>query len=268
MHLPRWFARCTGIALMSVSASGVAAPVEKAVDYAIEGQPHRGYLVYDNAVTTTRPLLVLVPNWLGTNAANRKQAAEIAGKDYVVFVADMFGRDRQPADTTAAGKAVGALYGDRALLRTRVTAAKREALAQIKRAKLPADPARVAAIGFCFGGASVLELARTGDDVAAVVSFHGNLSLEAPAENQPIRTRILALHGDADPYVPAAQVEAFLTEMRAAKPDWQLVSYGGAVHSFTDPDANLPGQAMYDARIAKRAFDEMRRFLDEAFAAR
>ena len=83
-----------------------------------------------------------------------------------------------------------------------------------------------------------------------------------------IRTRILALHGDADPYVPQKQVDAFLAEMREAKPDWQLVSFGGAVHSFTDPDANLPGQAMYDAKIARRAFEMADDFLDEAFAAK
>ena len=259
-----WLAAAT---TLIIAAQVQAAPVEKAVDYLIDGQPHRGYAYYDNAAKASRPLLVMVPNWLGTSAANRRQAAEIAGKDYVVFLADMYGRDQQPADSAAAGKTVTALYGNRTLLRSRILANKQQALQYAQRARLPADLDRVAAIGFCFGGAAVLELARTGDDIAAVVSFHGNLSLEAPAENQPIRTRILALHGDADPYVPAKQVEAFLTEMRAAKPDWQLVSFGGAVHSFTDPDANMPGQAQYDARIARRAFEMMRSFLAEAFSA-
>lgn len=268
MNVSRLFARLAAVAAMTLSAQSFAAPVEKVVDYTIDGQPHRGYVYYDDAVKTPRPLVVLVPNWLGTSAANRKQAAEIAGKDYVVFVADMFGRNKQPADQAAAGKAVAALYGNRSLLRARIVANKQEAMIYAKSAKLPADLSRIAAIGFCFGGATVLELARTGDDVAAVVSFHGNLSLDAPAENAPIRTRILALHGDADPYVPAKQVEAFLAEMRAVKPDWQLVSFGGAVHSFTDPDANVPGQAMYDARIARRAFQMMRDYLAEAFSAK
>ena len=253
-----------GLALLFASSAGLAAPVEKTVDYQIDGQSHRGYFYYDDAEKNL-PLLILVPN---VDPASERWVVVLAGDDYVVFVADMYGRDRQPADTAAAGKAVGALYGNRPLLRSRVVAAKREAIRYATQHKLPANLQKIGAMGFCFGGATVLELARTGDDLAAVVSFHGNLSLEAPAKNEPIRTRILALHGDADPYVPQKQVDAFLAEMREAKPDWQLVSFGGAVHSFTDPDANMPGQAMYDARIARRAFEIADDFLDEAFAAR
>ncbi|SFF64961.1 Dienelactone hydrolase [Fontimonas thermophila] len=248
----------------ALAAPGLAA--EKIADYVIDGQIHRGYFYYDERIDAARPLVVLVPNWLGTTAANRRQAADIAGRDYVVFVADMFGKDAQPADAEAASKAVRALYADRPLLRKRIVAAKAAALAQAHTAKLPVDPTKVAAIGFCFGGATVLELARTGEALAAVVSFHGNLSLPGEMPAAPIRTRILALHGDADPYVPAEQVEAFTAEMRASAADWQLVRFGGAVHSFTDPEANRPGQAMYDAKIARRAFAMMRDFLAEAFA--
>ncbi len=253
---------------LALMASGTASAAEKIVDYTLDGQPYRGYVYYDANVKTARPLLVMVPNWMGTSAANRKQAEEIAGKDYVVFVADMYGSGKQPADAAAAGKAVGTLYGNRKLLRNRIIGAKQEALIHAKQAKLPVDTGKVAAIGFCFGGATVLELARTGDDLAAVVSFHGNLALEAAADNEPIRTRILVLHGDADPYVPAKEVSAFLAEMRAAQADWQMIRYGGAVHSFTDPNANLPGQAMYDEKTASRAFAAMHDFLTEAFAAR
>ncbi|MFA5940406.1 MAG: dienelactone hydrolase family protein [Sinimarinibacterium sp.] len=248
------------------SVSAFAEVVERPLDYTVGEQTHRGYFIYDDAKSTPRPLIVLVPNWLGTTAANRKQAGEIAGSDYVVFVADMYGNDRQPTDAAAAGKAVGALYADRSLLRQRIAAAKSTAIDQARQTRIPADLARVAAIGFCFGGATVIELARSGDDVAAVVSFHGNLSLPGDIASAPIRTRILALHGDADPYVPAEQVNAFVDEMRAAKADWQLVRFGGAVHSFTDPDANQPGKAMYDAKVARRAFEMMRDFLAEAFA--
>jgi dienelactone hydrolase len=242
-----------------------AAMIERPVDYSIDGREHRGYVIYDDAVKTQRPLLLLVPNWLGTTSANRQQAAEVAGQRYVVMVVDMYGRDQQPADSGAAGKAVSALYGDRAELRKRIAAAQAEALRAALEKNWPADVRRVGAIGFCFGGATVLELARSGADVAAVVSLHGNLALEAEARNQPIRARVLALHGDADPYVPEAQVQAFVGEMRSAGADWQLVRYGGAVHSFTDPAANTPGKSQYDARTARRAFALMHEFLAEAF---
>lgn len=260
-----WMRRCMLLAFLSPAAQ--AAMVETAIDYNIDGQAYRGYAIYDQAVHSKRPrpVLLLVPNWLGTTPANREQAAQVAGKDYVVFVADMFGKDRQPADMKAAGAATAALYADRAELRKRVLAAKTEATRYASTAGVPADAQRIAAIGFCFGGASVLELARTGEPLAAVVSLHGNLSLDGPANNQPLRTRILALHGDADPVVPPAQVEAFEREMRAAQADWQLVRYGGAVHSFTDPAANRPGQSMYNPKAARRAFATMRDFLKEAF---
>ncbi|HEY1077025.1 MAG TPA: dienelactone hydrolase family protein [Fontimonas sp.] len=258
---------CLGLALLCSAWNAGAA--EQVIDYKIDGQTYRGYAYYDDTIKTARPLLVLIPNWLGTTAENREQAAMIAGSDYVVFVADMFGAKAQPDGPEAAGKQVAALYGNRPLLRERVKAAKATALGAIGSGKLPADPHKVAAIGFCFGGATALELARTGDDIAAAVSFHGNLSLPPGKETAaPIKARILALHGDADPYVPAEQVAAFQAEMRSADADWQLVSFGGAVHSFTDVHANQPGKAQYDAKVAQRAYGMMRDFLREAFAAR
>lgn len=255
-------------ALALVSVSVHAGMVETPVDYRHGGETYRGYLIHDDAVQAPRPLLLLVPNWLGTTPENRQQAAEIAGQDYVVFVADMFGVGRQPADTDAAGKAVGALYADRKELRSRAAAALKQAEKSVRKAKLAVQGAQPAVIGFCFGGATALEMARAGTPLAATVSFHGNLSLSAEAPtNKPFKTRILALHGDADPFVPVEQVDAFVREMRASTVDWQLVSYGGAVHSFTDPNANWPGKAEYHPVIARRAFAQMRDFLAESVPA-
>lgn len=268
MNMPRWKQGLLAAGALCAAAVADARSVEKIVDYTVGDQPYRGYVYYDSSVRRKLPVVVVVPNWMGTSAANRRQARAIAGKDYLVFVADMYGRDQQPANADAAGKLVGSLYGNRLLLRTRIKAAKEQAIAAVKRLKLPANPDQLAAIGFCFGGSTVLELARTGEELSAVVSFHGNPALDAPAPSQPPKTRILVLHGDADPYVPPAQVHAFLDEMRAAKADWQMVRFGGAVHSFTDPDANQPGKAMYDPKAARRAFAMMRSFLGESFAAR
>ncbi len=257
------------LAALGFSSMSFAAMIERAVDYPIEGRMHRGYLIYDDSVSSPRPLLLMVPNWLGTTAANRRQAADIAGRDYVLFVADMYGKDAQPADSAAAGTKVQALYADRPELRKRARAGLTRAIAQARDEKLATPPGPPAAIGFCFGGASVLELARSGAELAAVVSFHGNLSLPPGKEQDaPITAPVLALHGDADPYVPSAQVDAFVTEMRGRNADWQLVRFGGAVHSFTDPDANTPGKAMYDAKAAHRAFSMMRDLLAEVYARR
>ncbi|HSW11267.1 MAG TPA: dienelactone hydrolase family protein [Solimonas sp.] len=261
-----WGRLLAGVTLLA-AASAEARMIEKVVDYSVGDQPYRGYVYYDNSQKKL-PVLLMVPNWMGSSEANRRQARQIAGKDYVVFLADMYGRDQQPANQDAAGKLVASLYGNRLLLRTRVKAAKEQAVAAVKKLKLPANPDKLAAIGFCFGGSTVLELARTGEELAAVVSFHGNPALDAPAPSQPPKTRILVLHGDSDPYVPAAQVSAFLDEMRAAKADWQMIRYGGAVHSFTDPDANQPGKAMYEPRAARRAFAAMKSFLAESFGER
>jgi dienelactone hydrolase len=242
--------------------------IERPVDYTVDGKTHRGYLVWDDANATPRPLVMMVPNWLGNNEANRKQAATIAGSEYVIFLADMYGLESRPANTGEAGVAVKALYANRPLMRSRAAASLDAAVASVSERKLPVDLARRAAIGFCFGGATVLEMARAGVDLAGVVSFHGNLSLAAPAQDGTIRSRILVLHGDADPYVPPIEVQAFVDEMRGKKPDWELVSYGGAVHSFSHPNANQPGAAMYDEKVARRAFARMRDFLAESFAAK
>ncbi|MGH8457433.1 MAG: dienelactone hydrolase family protein [Stenotrophobium sp.] len=239
----------------------LAAPVSKPVAYQIGDQKFEGRLVYDDSVKTLRPGLLMAPNWLGPTPAAFRQAQEIAGKDYVIFVADMYGTSVRPKNNDEAGAATQPLYADRGLLRARVGKALAVLREQEKTA--PVDPAKIGAIGFCFGGTSVLELARTGADLAGVVSFHGGLAMQGPAENKPIRAKILALHGANDPFVTADQVSAFENEMRTDNIDWQLVIFGGAVHGFTDPDANTPGQVQYNPRAAKRAFRYMHEFFAE-----
>lgn len=127
------------------------------------------------------------------------------------------------------------------------------------------DTAKLGAIGFCFGGGTVLELARSGAPLKAFVSFHGNLDTPNPADANNIKAPVLVLHGADDPAVPQAQVDGFVAEMKATKVDWQLVSYGGAVHSFTNPQANTPGSNQYHPLVAARAFKAMNNLLDEVF---
>ena len=248
--------------VMAGSAGLVQADmVTRTVDYEIDGEPYQGALVYDDAVTQPRPGLLMVPNWMGVTEHAATKAYRAAGSEYVVFVADMYGRDIRPADAAEAGEAAGVVRGDRALMRKRANAA----LAVFKSEAGPLlAPARMGAIGFCFGGTTVLELARSGTAIGGVVSFHGNLDTPNTADASAIQAPLLVLHGADDPYVPPEQVAAFGHEMReAGVDDWQLISYGGAVHSFTDPTANMPGQAEYDERVAGRAFAQMRLFFDE-----
>ncbi len=254
------------IALSFLFATGLAqaAMVEKTLEYTVGDTVLSSTLVYDDSVKTARPGLVLVPNWMGAGASAVAKAKEIAGSKYVILVADVYGKDLRPANAQEAGKAATGMYADRPALRARAAAA----LAQLKvqADSAPLDTARLGAIGFCFGGATVLEMARDGAELAGVVSFHGNLSTDLPAAKGALKTSVLVQNGADDTYVPAEQIAAFQKEMTDAGADWQFVNYAGAVHCFAEPDANSPG-CMYNERSARRAFRLMDDFLVERFSA-
>lgn len=253
------------VALVTFTAStALATQTTKKIAYEIDKAKFESVLIYEEG-GSPKPGLVLVPNWLGVNEANLKQAKEVAARGYTVLVADVFGVQDRPKNQDEAGKISGALKSDRALLRKRVTKAW-EMLATQK--GIPLDTKKIGATGFCFGGTAALELARTGANLAAVVTFHAGLSSPAPADAKNIKGKVLAMHGADDPFVPPQEVQAFEDEMRAAKVDWQLVSFGNSVHSFTDVDANMPGKAQYNPAVAKRAYVMMDQFFGEAFAAR
>lgn len=255
------------LALTLCGFAGIAqaAMVSQPVVYQIDGQPFEGRLVYDDAASGRRPGLLMVPDWLGVSENAVAQAQLVAADKYVVFVADMYGQAVRPSNAEEAGAAAGVLRADRALMRKRVRAAVEVLKNQGPQDKL--DAGRLGAIGFCFGGGTVLELARSGAPLQGFVSFHGNLDTPNPADAQQIRAPILVLHGADDPSVPPVQVEAFMAEMKAAQADWQLVSYGGAVHSFTNPQAATPGRNQYHPQVAARAYRAMNDLFDEVFAA-
>ncbi|SDG26632.1 Dienelactone hydrolase [Pseudomonas benzenivorans] len=254
------------LALLGLAGLAEAAVVSKPVPYEIDGEAFEGLLIYDDSISSPRPGLLMVPDWLGVSENSAKQAALIAGDKYVVFMADMYGKAVRPANAAEAKAAAGAVRADRALMRKRAQAAVEVLKAQASQVAL--DAGKLGAIGFCFGGGSVLELARSGAPLQGFVSFHGNLDTPNPADAQNIKAPILVLHGADDPSVPPAQVEVFIAEMKAAKTDWQLVSYGGAVHSFTNPQANVPGSNQYHPQVAARAYRAMNDLFDEVFGAR
>ena len=251
------------IALLGLAGLAEAGVVVKPVPYEIDGKPFEGMLIYDDSVTEPRPGLVMVPNWMGVNEASAQKAARAASDKYVVFMADMYGKDIRPSNADEAKTAATTVRSDRPLMRKRAQAAVEVLRAQSSQVAL--DTSKLAAIGFCFGGGTILELARSGAPLKAFVSFHGNLDTPNPADANNIKAPVLVLHGADDPAVPQEQVDGFVAEMKATQVDWQLVSYGGAVHSFTNPLANTPGSNQYHPLVADRAFKAMNNLLDEVF---
>lgn len=255
-------------------ATSAAAPIAKPVVWGHKDVEFSGYLIYDDYSTALRPGLIMVPNWMGVNDAAVDKAKVIAGKDYVILLVDVYGKGQRPQDAKQAAAMAAALYADRTLLRGRVIAAVEALRAQVRN-DAPLDTIALGAIGFCFGGSSVLELARAGDEeakngtsIAGVVSFHGGLSTSMPAKPGSVRTSILVLNGADDSNVKAEDIAAFGEEMRAANADWQLVNFGGAHHCFAEPDANRPPNCLYNKPAADRAMRMMRDFFNERFAAR
>jgi dienelactone hydrolase len=250
--------------LFGFSSFAHAAMQTKTIDYSAHGKAMRGVLVWDDAVKTPRPGLLMIPDWRGINAANIDFARTIAGRDYVLFMGDMYGKDLRPASDDEARAAIKPLYANRPQMRARVVDAYDELkkLAGDKASGI--DAARLAAIGFCFGGSSVLDLARSGTDVAAVVSFHGGLSTDDPSLAKNIKANVLAMNG-ADDKGTMPDADKFMDEMRMSPAEWQFVVFGHTVHCFAEPSANSPPGCVYNPKAAKRAFKLMRDWLDEAF---
>ena len=259
-HLPRRAALL--LALLSMSASAVAAMQAKPVEWSIGDQAFSGVLVYDDDASGKRPGLVMVPDWMGVTDAAVAQARDVAGDDYVILVADMYGKDAQPKDSDEAQARTKALYADVATMRAR--AAKAVDVLAAQAGSAPLDAARIGAFGYCFGGASVLELARSGAELAGIVTFHGGLSTTLPAQPGAVKTPLLVLNG-ADDRGTAPDIDGFEQEMDAAGADWTFVNFSGAVHCFALEAANRPPGCVYDPRAAKRAYRMMDGFFDERF---
>jgi dienelactone hydrolase len=230
------------------------------LDYAADGATLRGYLAFEENAGR-RPGVLVFHEGLGLGDFAMEKARQLASLGYVALAADMFGERRQARNLQEVATLVGALRAEPERLRARGLAALS------KLAGLPqVDAMRLAAIGFCFGGSVVLELARSGVDLKAVVSFHGVLATKQPAEEGQVKASILVLTGAEDPLAPPDQVAAFEEEMRAAKvADWQVVSYGNTLHGFTNPaaDGSIMRTARYHAQSDRRSWAAMKALFDE-----
>ena len=230
------------------------------VDYEYQGVNLKGFLAHDDARAGKRPGVLVVHDAGGVSENIKEKARRLAALGYVAFALDLFGDGRTVTDGM---RRIGELVGD--LPRWRgLTTAGLEVLAR----QPQADAARLAAIGYCFGGTTVYELARSGADVKGVVGFHSGLA-PSSGEARNIKGKVLALIGADDPLIPPEARLAFEQEMRAAKVDWQMNVYGNTGHSFTNPGAtamNRPG-FFYQPETDARSWAEMRRFFDEIFGA-
>lgn len=233
--------------------------ITKDVEYKEGNAVLQGFVAYDDAWKPgTHAGVIIVHEWTGLGDYVKSRAKQMAELGYVAFAADIYGKGIRPKTPDEAGKEAGKYKGDRPLLRKRVIAAVQE----LKKMNL-ANSAKLGAMGYCFGGTTVLELARSGSpDIKAVVSFHGGLETPLPAKADSFKTHVLVLHGADDPYVKRTEVDGFKKEMADAKAQFEIVEYPGAVHSFTNPEAgndNSKGAA-YNKNADLQSFEKMKVF--------
>ncbi|HOE95721.1 MAG TPA: dienelactone hydrolase family protein [Candidatus Sumerlaeota bacterium] len=249
------------LGLLTLSGAARAAIHAETVEYQDGETKLVGYLAYDDAMEGPRPGVIVVHEWWGLGEHVRTSAQNLARMGYAALAIDMYGEGRLTDDPREARELSSQFKNDPALARARF-----EAGMKVLREHAACDPERIAAIGYCFGGTVVLSMARQGLDLDGVVSFHGGLSGIAPAAGDAIKAAILVLHGGDDPAVPPADLTAYIEGLKAAGADWEVVIYGGAVHSFTNPqaDGSNPG-SKYHPEVAGRAWGAMRDFLARVF---
>jgi dienelactone hydrolase len=253
-----------GVYVLGIVGVGSTEPkiAPKAVEYRAQGMVMKGYLFNDEAIQGKRPGVLVVPEWWGLNDYARRRARMLAELGYTALAVDMYGDGKQAATPDEAGKLSGEVMKN---FDTTGVARFMAALDFLKQ-QPTVDPGRIAAIGYCFGGSVVLNMARHGADLRGVVSFHGGLGAVGPVEAGKGKAKVLVLTGVADQFVPPEQVEAFKLQMKAAGADFRIVAYPGATHSFTNPDADAIGKKFnmpiaYNGEADRKSWDEMKTFL-------
>ncbi len=249
----------TGLLLLW-AANACAELHTETVEYKHGDTVLKGHLAYETTIKGKRPGVLVVHEWWGNNAYAKRRAEQLAKLGYLAFALDMYGNGTIAKDAKEASSLAGIYRSDRKLMRARANAG----LEVLRKHELT-DTKHLAAIGYCFGGSTVLELARSGAPLAGVVSFHGGLDTPSKDDARNIKGKVLVLHGGDDPYVSAEQMAAFQDEMRKGDVDWQVIIYGGAVHSFTNPESgNDPSKGLaYNQKADMRSFEAMRLFFAE-----
>lgn len=238
------------------------APVikEEWVRYSVDSLSMNSYIVYDESKKGLRPAVLVIHEWWGLNDYARMRARKLAELGYIAMAVDMFGNGRMGNDPEAAGALAMPFYKDPGMAKKHVEAA----LAQIRKNSLT-DTANVAVIGYCFGGAVALGVARMGADIKAAVSFHGNLNV-VPARKELLKAEVLVCHGNADPFVPQAEVDQFKKQMDSIGAKYVFRGYDSATHAFTNPGATAMGEKFnipirYNAAADSASWEDMKEFL-------
>ena len=247
--------------VMTAAPVGAALHTET-VEYQDGDQVLEGYLAHDDASQVKRPGVLVVHEWKGLNDYAKHRAEQLVQLGYVAFAADIYGKGIRAKDHDEAAKLSGVYRNDRALMRRRAQAAL-----AVLRSQPMTDPEKLAAIGYCFGGMTVLELARSGADLDGVVTFHGGLSTPHPEDARNIKAKVLIQHGGDDKFVTPEELAALKKEMDAAGVDYRVIVYPGAVHSFTVPEAgNDPSTGMaYNAEADRQSWQAMLEFFKDIF---
>jgi len=252
-----------GLFLAAVAAH--AAVQGKEVSYAANGTTLKGYIAFDDALKGKRPGVLVIHEWWGHNEYARMRARKLAEQGYTALAVDMYGDGKQAHHPDDAGKFSSEVAKNAVLAKSRFDAAYK-----LLSEDGSVDSKNIAAIGYCFGGSVVLNMARIGEPLKAVASFHGGLGTASPAEAGKVKARVASFTGEDDPMIPATQVAAFKQEMEKAGVIYKVVTYPGAKHSFTNPDADKYGQEFklplaYNAAADKASWEEGLSFLADAF---
>ena len=241
-----------------VTNAAFASIISKTVEYTANGETMESVVFYDDKKKAPMPAIIIVPDWMGVGDFAKNKAKILAKEGYVAYVADVYGKGVRPKNNAEAGKLAGKYMEDRALLRTHIKAGY-DNLLEMKEV----DPHKVVAMGYCFGGTTVLELARMGTPLVGTATFHGVLSNPNPEDAKNIKGPVLVMHGGEDPHVTEGQVKAFKDEMKKANVDLTFLVYPDAVHAFTNPDAGhdkSTGSA-YNAPADKKSWEAFQGFL-------
>ena len=257
-----------GFGLAMMSSTSNAAVVVKDVTYTEGGTTYKGVLAYDDAMKDKRPGMIVVHEWWGITQHVRDYTKELAAKGYTALAVDMYGDGKTADNPKDAGALSGSVMNNPDVMKARFDAGRKYLVSQPT-----VDAKRVGALGFCFGGGVVLNMARMGEDLAGVASFHGSLGTKTPAKEGAVKSKVLVMNGAADPFVKPEAIDAFKKEMTAAKVDYKFIDYPGAVHAFTNPEATAKGKQFnlplaYDETADQASKAEMLKFFSALFDKR